>query len=130
MNLTVLLLILTSVSLSALAQISLKAGMAAARAGTTSMVHATATDAGPTTLLLAAASQPGVIGGLLLYGLGTVVWLLVLSRLDVSVAYPFVALGFLMVMVLGAWCFGEPITLSKLAGTVLVGAGVYLLARA
>jgi drug/metabolite transporter (DMT)-like permease len=125
MSPTVLLLILASVSLSALAQISLKAGMTAARTGTP---DAGAT-ASPGDLLLAAASQPGVLGGLLLYALGTVVWLLVLSRLDVSVAYPFVALGFLMVMGLGAWCFGEPITAGKLAGTLLVGAGVYLLAR-
>jgi multidrug transporter EmrE-like cation transporter len=71
-----------------------------------------------------------VIGGLFLYGLSAAIWLFVLARLDVSVAYPFVALGFLLTMVLGCLLFGEPLTARKLIGTMLVMFGVYLVAAA
>jgi multidrug transporter EmrE-like cation transporter len=114
------------VTLSALAQISLKAGMAAV-AG---RAHALppGLSGGLHTMLLAL-SQPWVLLGLGLYALGAMVWMLVLARLDVSIAYPFVALGFIVVMLLGALFFGESITLMKLCGTVLVGIGVWLIAR-
>jgi multidrug transporter EmrE-like cation transporter len=126
MSLAVLLLIVVSVTLSALAQISLKAGMASLAAG----AHG-----GPAGIasglhsILLALGQPWVLVGLALYGLGAMVWMLVLARLDVSVAYPFVALGFIVVMLLGALFFGEALTLAKLSGTLLVGAGVWLIAR-
>jgi len=127
MNLVVLLLIIVSVTLSAIAQISLKAGMAALAARS---AHGLATGAaGGLSLMLQALTQPWVVVGLALYGLGAMAWMLVLARLDVSVAYPFVALGFIIVMLLGAMVFGEPITLAKLGGTVLVGMGVWLIAR-
>lgn len=122
MNPVVFLLIVVSVCLSAFAQISLKAGMAglASRGGLSG---------GGVSALAQAFTQPYVLAGLALYGLGAMVWMLVLARLDVSVAYPFVALGFIVVMLLGAFFFGEPITLVKLAGTALVGVGVWLIAR-
>ena len=120
-------LIVVSVSLSALAQMSLKAGMAAV-AGAAGSGLAPGV-AGGLASVLAALTQPYVLLGLGLYGLGAFVWLLVLARLDVSLAYPFVALGFIVVMVLGALWFGEPITPTKLAGTALVGLGVWLIAR-
>jgi multidrug transporter EmrE-like cation transporter len=117
-------LVLVSVALSALAQMSLKAGMAAVSAGQVAQAGSVSS----LMSLLSALTQPFVLGGLGLYALGALVWMLVLARLDVSVAYPFVALGFVMVMVLGAICFGEPITAAKLAGTALVGLGVWLIA--
>ena len=70
----------------------------------------------------------GVFGGLFLYGLSAVVWLFVLARLDVSVAYPFVALGFLVTMALGCLLFGEAFTVRKVLGTLIVMLGVYLVA--
>jgi multidrug transporter EmrE-like cation transporter len=51
-----------------------------------------------------------------------------LARIDVSVAYAFVALGFLLTMALGSLLLGEPLTLSKLSGTLLVVLGVWLVA--
>ena len=130
MTVSVFLMVVLSVGLSALAQISLKAGMAAvAAARAMSGIDADASAAGPLTALGSAFAQPYVLLGLGLYGLGAMVWMLVLAKLDVSVAYPFVALGFIVVMVLGAFVFGEPVTPAKLFGTALVGVGVWLIAR-
>lgn len=128
MNLVVFRLVIVSVTLSALAQVSLKAGMAGL-AVRTAQGRSPGSIAGTLTSLLQALTQPWVIVGLALYGLGAMVWMLVLARLDVSTAYPFVALGFILVMLLGAVLFGEPITMTKLGGTLLVGFGVWLIAR-
>jgi multidrug transporter EmrE-like cation transporter len=67
---------------------------------------------------------------LFVYGLSAVVWLFVLARIDVSVAYPFVSLGFVVTMVLGCLLFGEAFTIRKILGTLVVMAGVYLVAAA
>ena len=124
MNLAVLGLILTSVSLSALAQITLKhgvtigGGLAAAGQG-----------AGVLGTLLAMLGNGYVMLGLAMYATSAVVWLLVLARLDVSVAYPFVGLGFVLTMLFGYLFFGEQVGLARIAGTVLVVAGVVLISR-
>jgi multidrug transporter EmrE-like cation transporter len=57
-----------------------------------------------------------------------VVWLFVLARVDVSVAYAFVALGFFLTMTLGVLLLGEALTLAKVAGILLVVFGVWLVA--
>ena len=75
MTLGTLCLILISVSLSALAQVSFKFGVA----GTASV-----TQAGVVAMLRHALLTPGVLSGLTLYGLGTLLWLSVLRRIDVS----------------------------------------------
>ena len=122
MNLSVLGLILLSVTLSAVAQIVLKHGMTAAAtrdAMAVGGVHA----------VTAIVTNLYVIGGLALYGLGMVFWLGVLSRVDVSQAYPFVGLGFLLTMAFGVLLLGEPFSIGRAAGTLLVLAGVLLVAR-
>ena len=123
MSLRILLLILASVSLSALAQISLKSGMASAR------VQQALADSHRLQAVLTVAGNPHVVLGLLLYCLGAVLWLLVLARLDVSFAYPFVGLGFVLTMLLGFLFFDEPVGSLRLTGTLLVVAGVVLVAR-
>lgn len=120
---TVLGLILLSVTCSAAAQISLKLGMSS---GPMASILAR-NDAVETAL--AVATQPYVILGLGLYGAGAVVWLFVLSRIDVSLAYPFVGLGFILTMALAAAFLGEQVTLLRVVGTLLVVGGVYLVGR-
>lgn len=118
----ILAMVLLSVACSALAQLSLKHGMS-------QPVTQQALAAGDWLVTVwAIASNLFVLGGLFLYGFGAVVWLFVLARLDVSVAYPFVALGFLITLAMGCLLFGEALTLSKVAGTLLVALGVYLVA--
>ena len=117
-------LVVFSVGCSALAQIALKHGMAQ-----TSVQVALGSDA-LLPIAVAIISNPFVVGGLMLYGGSAVVWLFVLARLDVSVAYPFVALGFLITMALGCFLLGEDLTVRKVLGTLVVMLGVYLVAAA
>ncbi len=121
MNIRILLLILVSVSLSALAQIALKSGMSAP-AVQQALIHSRLP-------LGAIASSPQVLLGLLLYAFGAVFWLLVLARLDVTLAYPFVGLGFILTMILGFFLLDEPLGATRLLGTLLVATGAILVAR-
>jgi drug/metabolite transporter (DMT)-like permease len=114
-------LILVAVTFSALAQIAFKAGMSGALQGTYAALAWKSS-------LVSGLTNPYVLLGLLLYGAGTLLWLLVLSRLDVTVAYPFVGLGFVITMILGAVLLHEPLGLTKIIGTLLVVAGVILIA--
>ena len=118
MSLRILLLVLVSVALSALAQISLKYGMASP-----DIQRAMQADRWLTMGYTVAAS-PFVVGGLALYGLSICTWLLVLARVDVSVAYPFVGLGFIITMLLGAFLLHEPVGALRVTGTLLVTVGV------
>lgn len=122
MTLSVLGLILLSVTLSAVAQIVLKQGM-------TAPATREAMAAGGMHAVTTIVTNLYVIGGLTLYGLGMVFWLGVLSRVDVSQAYPFVGLGFLLTMAFGVLLLGEPFSIGRAAGTLLVLAGVLLVAR-
>lgn len=115
-----LLLILASVGLSAVAQMFLKLGVGAVRI---------AADSGVAATLTAYAFSPFVVLGLALYGLGAVMWLFVLSRLPLTAAYPFVGLGFILTMIIGATALGESVSTMRIAGTLLIAAGCVLVAR-
>lgn len=120
MSANLLLLILASVGLSAVAQMFLKMGVGAARLSADTGVAAT---------LSAYALSPYVILGLGLYGLGAVMWLFVLSRLPLTAAYPFVGLGFIATMIIGVTALGEAVTPMRVFGTLLIAAGCVLVAR-
>ncbi len=119
----VLALIVVAVGLSALAQVALKHGMAGQP-----VQAALSGGGGAVAVVLAIATSPGVVIGLAMYGLSAVLWLFVLARVDLSVAYAFVALGFLLVMALGVLVFGEPLSARKVLGTLLVAGGIWLVA--
>lgn len=70
------------------------------------------------------ATSPMVIGGFICFGLSAVVWLFVLSRIDVSLAYPFIALGIVITMVGGHFILGEPLSTQRLIGSAIVLAGL------
>jgi len=117
----VLLLVLLSVGLSAAAQIVLKLGM-----GGDTARQALASESlwkGYLGLL----SNPAVVAGLAAYGLSALVWLRVLAELDVSKAYPFVALGIVLTMTAGALVLGEVVSPLRAIGAALVVAGVVLI---
>lgn len=119
MTLRLLLLILASVGLSALAQIALKLGADAARA----------TPRGPGGELGSLLLSPMVMVGIGLYGLGALLWLFVLARAPLSLAYPFVGLGFILTMAAGAFYLGEQVGAARVAGTLMIAAGCVLVAR-
>jgi drug/metabolite transporter (DMT)-like permease len=74
------------------------------------------------------ALNPWILLGFLLYGIGAVVWLSVLSRWDVSKAYPLVGLGFVLTLGIGAF-LGESVTPLRGAGVLCICLGVGLVAR-
>lgn len=111
-----------SICFSVAAQFSLKAGMSNA-----AVKSAMSGPMSPQTLLTVF-SNIKVLGGFVLYGLGAVVWLSVLSKWDVSKAYPIVGLGFLMTILIGAM-LGEQVNMARIAGAMLICCGVFLVAR-
>ena len=123
MSIKFLGLIFCSVALSAFAQLFLKLGMSSAG------IQQTLDQGHPLQSAWAIATNLQVVAGLGLYALGAVLWLLVLARVDVSYAYPFVGIGFIFTMVLGWWVLGEPLGFVRLAGTLLVVGGVWLVSH-
>ena len=120
MTLRLFLLILTSVSLSALAQLALKMGASAAPE---------ARAAGIGSELGGLLQSPMVIVGLGLYGVGALLWLFVLGRAPLSLAYPFVGMGFILTMLAGAFWLNESVSFARVAGTLLIATGCVLVAR-
>jgi drug/metabolite transporter (DMT)-like permease len=122
MTLSMLALILIAVTMSACAQLALKLGMKGPS------VTAGIAEGG-IAAILSVAFNPWIILGLGIYGLGVMLWLWVLSKVELSVAYPFVGVSFLVTMAFGAWLLHEEITPGRLAGTVLIAVGCVLVAR-
>ncbi len=122
MNTLTLALVLFSVFLSVMAQILLKMGMSS------SSVQS-ALSGGAVSAVSAILTNVSVMLGLATYFSSAVVWLLVLSKIDVSKAYPFVGLGFVGTMLFAYWFLGEPLTISKVAGTLIIVVGVYIVSQ-
>jgi drug/metabolite transporter (DMT)-like permease len=74
-------------------------------------------------------TNPYVVIGLAIYVGGTVFWLTALSRVDLSYAYPFASLSY-VVMLIASWqLFDENITVLRLLGTLIVCVGVFIISR-
>lgn len=69
-----------------------------------------------------------IAGGFILYGMGALVWLAVLSQWDVSKAYPLVGIGFLLTVLVG-FLIGEDVTILRVLGVFLIAFGVAIVAR-
>lgn len=112
--------LLISILLGSLAQIFLKQGMTVVgKVSLAEIVRA------PERLLVV----PWLYLGAGFYALSLVLWLVVLSKIELSRAYPMVSLGYLVTFVLGAILFRESVSVVKIGGLVLVMSGVALLAR-
>ena len=73
--------------------------------------------------------SPMVFVGLLLYAASTVLWLFILARSELSYAYPFVSIGFVITTLYGWQFLGESLSAGRVGGVVLIVAGVILVAR-
>jgi multidrug transporter EmrE-like cation transporter len=73
--------------------------------------------------------SPMVMLGLLLYALGALAWIAVLSRVDLSVAYPFLALNFLLVTLSSQFLLGETVPAMRWIGVLVICSGILLVAR-
>ena len=120
MQAKLLLLILASVAMSAAAQILLKMGTGAARG---------AASPGAASELIGFLRSPLTLAGLALYGASAMLWLFVLARAPLTLAYPFVGLAFIVTMLGGAWFLGESVPTVRVVGTVMIAAGCFLVAK-
>jgi drug/metabolite transporter (DMT)-like permease len=75
------------------------------------------------------AFSPYFIAGMLCYVGSVLVWLCVLSRLEVSVAYPMASLGYISTAIAAYWLLGEDLSFSRIIGIFVIIAGVYLVSR-
>jgi len=115
-------LILLGVLLNACAQLALKQGMRAI---------------GPFAFNLESLIPIGgkvafnsfVLAGFVCYLVSVVVWLLVLSRVEVSYAYPLLSVGYIVTAFAGRVLFGESLGIVRWAGIVVICLGVYLITR-
>lgn len=123
------LLIIFSVVLGVGGQIALKYGVGAAAKGPSSKIASSLDPRAVITFLQSAATNKFVILGFLLYLISAVSWLIILSRVDLSFAYPLISIGYIIIVILSRLIFNEPVTTYRIAGTILVCAGVFLLLR-
>ena len=122
MKATAFSLVLAGVLLNAAAQLLLKAGTN--RIGEFAFSLENVVPIG-----LKVAASPFVLGGLACYAVSVVVWILALSRVPVSVAYPMLSIGYI-VNAAAAWLlFGESLGAQKLVGIGFIVVGVWLVAR-
>ncbi|WP_028081037.1 EamA family transporter [Solimonas soli] len=117
-----LALVLGGVLLNAIAQLLLKAG-------TRAIGHFDYSLANLRPIGFALATQPTIVGGLACYAISVVVWIMALSRVEVSVAYPMLSLGYVVNAAFAWWLFGEAVTPLRLLGIGIIIAGVYIVAR-
>lgn len=115
-------LILTGVLLNAVAQLLLKAG-------TNAIGHFEfhADNIFPIGLKLA--FEPHILTGVVCYVVSLVVWIMALSRVQVSIAYPMLSIGYAVNAVVTYYWFGESVTVMRLTGIGVIILGVFIVAR-
>ena len=115
-------LLLAGVLLNAAAQLLLKAGTNAVGPFEFSTVNAV-----PVGMKLAL--EPHILGGIACYVVSVVVWILALSRVEVSVAYPMLSIGYVVNAVAAYYLFGEAVSATRLVGIGVIILGVFVVAR-
>lgn len=73
--------------------------------------------------------NPYVIGGISIYGFTTFVWLVILSRVKLSIAYPMLSLGYVIAIPFSRIFFKESIPAVRIIGAIIICIGVYLVAQ-
>ncbi len=122
MKLTDFSILFCGVLLNALAQLGLKAA-------TRVTGPLLATDSGVLHRGLELLSVPPLWYALFAYGLSVIVWLVGLSRVPVSQAYPLLSLGYVINLGLAWWLLGEVPNVQRVAGIGIIVLGVVVVAR-
>lgn len=73
--------------------------------------------------------EPLVILGMLVYGVSTLLWFYILSKIPFSIAYPLNSIVYVLSMLVGYFLFSETLSLQKILGTLLLLTGVTFIAR-
>lgn len=118
----ILALILCGVLLNASAQLLLKAGM-----NNIGQFAFSWANVWPISIKLAA--NPFIILGLSCYVFSVIFWLLVLSRTDLSYAYPLVSIGYIITTIAAVLFLHEAVSLQRIIGILIIMLGVYLVTR-
>jgi drug/metabolite transporter (DMT)-like permease len=115
-------LILFSVTLAAVAQLTLKHGMdqVTARSGALRLGFDS---------LREVAATPAVWAGLALFGLSAIVWLAVLSRTSLSFAYPFASLTYVLILLADRFVLEQEVPALRYAGVAFIVVGIVLVAQ-
>lgn len=115
----VLILILVSICLGAVGQISLKYGMNNLGNFEVSYFF--------TSRIFDLLKEKFVMAGIFLYALSTILWLSILSKAELSFAYPLIAAGYVVVAILSKFIFNDNLGLGRLGGIILIIIGVILI---
>ena len=76
-----------------------------------------------------AATQPWIVFGLCCYFVSAGLWVLALTRVDVTLAYPMLSMGYVIAALLAWQLFGEALTGPRVLGIAIILVGVVVLAR-
>lgn len=117
-----LIYILAAVLASAVGQLVLKKGMGSMGVLTLDAGHLGG-------ILARIMTNPYILLGLAIYACGTLFWLVALSRVDLSYAYPFVSFSYVVMLVASWLLLNEQISLLRIAGSAVVILGVLLISR-
>jgi len=115
-------LVLTGVLLNAAAQLLLKAG-------TNAIGHFDFSLSNLIPISFKVAGQPAIIAGLACYAVSVVVWIMALSRVPVSIAYPMLSIGYVINALIAHYWFGEILVMQKALGIGFILIGVILVAN-
>jgi drug/metabolite transporter (DMT)-like permease len=119
-----IMMILLSVALAAVAQLALKTGMNNVNAELTPVTFSL--NARSLRVLIA---EPFVWAGLVLFGISALVWLVVLSRASLSFAYPFAALTYVTILLFDHFVLDEQVPALRWAGVACIALGIFLVSR-
>ena len=122
MNAVSFSLLMLGVFLNAIAQLLLKAGTNAV-----GQFEFSAGNIVPVGMKLAL--EPHIMGGIACYVVSVVIWIMGLSRVEVSIAYPMVSVGYVLNAVAAWYLFGEALSVTRLVGIGIIIIGVYIVAR-
>jgi multidrug transporter EmrE-like cation transporter len=82
-----------------------------------------------TAVLVSMFLDPWILSACASAFLASLCWMAALSKFDLSYAYPFMSLSFILVFLFSAFVFHEPITVWKITGLVLIVSGIVIGAR-
>lgn len=123
MNLISFGLIFAGVMLNAAAQILMKAG-------TNAVGHFEFSSANILPIGWKLATEWHIVAALFCYALSVVVWILALSRVPVSIAFPLLSMAYIVTAVAAWYLLGEPLSLTKVVGIGVIILGVIIISRA
>ena len=115
-----IILILVSVLLNRTAQLCIRKGMLlVGETGMSNMI----------TNLGVMVTNIWLWGAMICYAFSILLWMAVLSKVEVSFAYPFLSIGYVVVAVVGYYFLGESLSVIRIVGIVIICIGVYLISR-